>query len=89
MDLTTTNNIVFAGGTEYGFLAGAQATVNFAMGSFGGATFTLFQSDGRLAVDARVAVDTDKVAAARTVITSYSIHYTKLYEAVREKAPPR
>ena len=50
------------------------------------------RGDARLAARALVVIDQDdaaqvKVAGAR-VITSYSIHYTKLYEA-RAKAPGR
>jgi len=65
VDLTTTNNIAFTGGTDHGFLAGGVATVNFSGSPVAGASFTLFGAGGRLALDPLVARDTDKVAAAR------------------------
>lgn len=65
VDLTGTNNLSFTGGTAHGFLAGGTATVNFSGGPFGGTTFTVFGAGARLALDPAVALDTDKVVAAR------------------------
>jgi hypothetical protein len=65
VDLTTSNNLVFAGGNDNGFLAGGTATVNFSGTPFYGSTFTVYDPAGRLALDSVVAGDTDKVAAAR------------------------
>jgi flagellar hook-associated protein FlgK len=65
VDLTTTNNIVFVGADERGFLAGGAATANFSGSSFYGSSFTVYGSSARLIVDSAVAADTDKVVAAR------------------------
>jgi flagellar hook-associated protein 1 FlgK len=68
VDLTTTNNIAFTGGSAQGFLAGGVATVNFGGGPVRAASFTLSGRGSRLALDPLVAADADKVAAARAPV---------------------
>jgi hypothetical protein len=64
-DLTTQNNLTFAGGTSHGFLGGGTATVNFSGSPFARASFTVAGGAANLAVDSIVAADTDKLAAAQ------------------------
>jgi flagellar hook-associated protein 1 FlgK len=64
VDLTAQNNLSFGGGTSYGYLGGGSVTVNFSGAVFSRASLTHYGAAGGLAVNARVAADTDKVAAA-------------------------
>ncbi len=64
VDLASTNDLSFTGGSRNGFLAGGVATVTFGAGAFAGGSFTAYDPAGRLGLDPVVAADADQVAAA-------------------------
>ncbi|MBI5017397.1 MAG: flagellar hook-associated protein FlgK [Deltaproteobacteria bacterium] len=64
VDLTTGNNVGFAGGADLGYLGSGSMAVNFSGAPFSGASVTRYGSSSRLAVNPIVAADTDRVAAA-------------------------
>lgn len=70
VDLTTQNNLTFAGGSKLGFSGGGTVQVNFDGSAFSGASFTRYSSSSLLFVNPEVAADTNKLAAAATAATT-------------------
>jgi len=64
IDLSTQNNIPLVGGSDYDYLLGGEATITFSGSSFDGASFTVYSPSAELSLNAAIALDSNKLAAA-------------------------